>query len=211
MINKFKVLIDYFTSRILTEKEMDTLLLSADNGDIEAIDSVLKNNKIRFFKPLINEIFSRACKNNHLNLVEYLLTSDNTKDFHEIHLKDSKGMILAAQRDYSDIVKFLLHSTKLSKHADIHADNDILLITAYNAERTELVKYLILDCNIEKTPAIQEKIDEVKLKEPTSYIQEKQYNFILEIEKMFNITSVNRDLNRELPVNNEKKQKKLKL
>jgi hypothetical protein len=210
-MNKFKSLMNFLSGRELRDYEMETLLSSSQSGDIKKIDAILKDDRIKIFKHLIPEMFNLACKNNQLKLIEYFLTDRNAQVFHDVHLKSSKGIVLASQRGYLDIVKFLVSSNKIKKHSDIHADNDILFITAYSAKRENIIEYLILDHNLEKTKAIEAKIAEIKSKQSNSDIQTKQREFIDKIDEMFMKTSVNIYLNKELVVNPEKKPKKLKI
>ena len=103
----------------------------------------------------IDATFIRACREGHLDIVKYLLTSpDLIKSLNidgveykfgqaDIHADNDEGVNLACYYGHLEIIKYLLPSKDLKDHADIHADSDDGFILACANNNLDIVKYLL--------------------------------------------------------------------
>ena len=119
------------------------------------INQELKEQYKKLNKQKLNEQFIDACRDGHLELVKYLLTSPELKKHANIHAADDLGFICACEQGQLEVVKYLLASPELTEHADIHTGNDEGFRGACYEGRLEVVKYLIIDMNIDKTNYIE--------------------------------------------------------
>lgn len=121
----------------------------------------MNDPKIEVYKNLsqndINDIFVKACRDNDLPTVEYLLTSSEIAIRAEINAKDafgSVGLCAAIASRSTEVAKFLMTSPKLSDKADIHINDESPFYYSVVNENKDLIELFIFDLNIEKTKLI---------------------------------------------------------
>ena len=144
----------------------------------------------------LNAQFIDACKNGHLELVKYLLTSPELKEQADIHGQDDEGFIWACRCGHLEIVKYLLTSAELTELVDIHARNDEGFRSACAQGHLEVVKCLIIDMNIDKTTHIEDYLNENKDNENVQQAIE-----------LFNTRDLHHQLNENIKDNKEKVKK----
>ena len=145
----------------------------------------------------LNEALINACNKGHLDVVKYLLTSDELKEHADIHAYNGSGFKRACEFGHLDVVKYLLTSDELKEHTDIHAENDYGFKHAFWYGHLDVVKYLIFDYNIEKT------------KEIVVFLKENKHKGSFNIEEMFVARELKNDLSNSLNASKNKNKMKL--
>jgi len=175
----------------------------------------------------------QACENGHLHILQYLLTSPELKEHADIHSKNDWVLTIACNEGFLDIVKYLLTSPDLKEHSNfkaeqldyaihlenmdivdyllnssdlkekynVHIDNDKIFKNSCEFADKKMLHYLIYELNIDRTDEINN-----YLAEPNG----RPNNLKSEAKNMFEMRDLKKDLNKELPDNNEST-KKLKL
>jgi hypothetical protein len=123
-------------------------------GDLESIDGLLSKKRMRLFNMPINSIFNDVCKYGHLHIAQYLLTSPNTKKFHNAHVKNIQWIERTCEKGHIKLLQYLFTSSELKEHPDIHTNNDIALRAACRAHQTELIKFLISSPYLKEYPDV---------------------------------------------------------
>lgn len=121
----------------------------------------MNDSKIEVHKDLtqydINNMFVKACRENDLSTVEYLLTSSEIPIHAQINAKDtygSVGLCAAIASRSTEVAKFLITSPKLRDKADIHINDESPFYYSVINENKELIELFIFELNIEKTELI---------------------------------------------------------
>lgn len=164
----------------------------------------IAQNFIRKFKKEIyidvhyydDRCFRYACDRGHLDIVKYLLTSDELVEKCDIHSEKDYGLRIACQHNDLELAKYLLTSSDLKEHADIHAWNDEPLIGSYQNNRLDIVRFLVFDMNINKSFEIKQ------------FIQEHN---ALNLNDLFDKRELHKDLSNEMISEPNKQTKKLKI
>ena len=97
--------------------------------------------------------FEHASYNGQLDVVKFLLTSNNLAKNADIHHSDDYALTLSAYNGHLDVVRYLLTSPKLKKHANIHARENSSLRWASQANQLSVIQYLL------ESPEIKEHAD----------------------------------------------------
>jgi len=172
-----------------------------------------------------------ACKENNLEDVRYLLTSDKLKVQVDIHHFQDRALILACSNGNLDIVKYLLSSPELKEHADQAVDNYYPLVQACSHRHLDIIKYLLTSSDLKEHSDLHIYDDE-----PFKIAMEQNYHEILnyfifdlnipkteniefklrvnpspQIESMFKNRDLLKDLNANLVSSNNINTKKIKL
>lgn len=167
----------------------------------------------------LDEAFKKACKDNDLDKVKFLLTSPRLEKHANIHYRDYQGFIFACICGHLEIVKYLMTSPDLTFHASVHSDSGQGLISASKGGHLELVKYLLTSPDLDEHADIHANYDAVfcgaserdnfeVIKflifemniEKTKYIKTYLEDYPNErIENMFKIRELNQQLESELP------------
>jgi hypothetical protein len=100
----------------------------------------------------------KACENNELHVVQYLLTSKELKTHADIYTQESKGFIVACGKGYVDIAKYLVESDELEDHINpSFNDNNGFKVACENGH-LGIVSYLLNSTKL-STSNEQELID----------------------------------------------------
>lgn len=105
--------------------------------------------------------YIKACTENNLELVEYILFSSELKEHPLAECRNYQGLRDAANQGAFEVVFFLLNSPKINKKEEfIKSRKQVVIRNACHSGNLKLVKYLL------ETPGIQEhvKISENKYK-----------------------------------------------
>ena len=160
------------------------------------IKQELKEKYKKLNKEELNNQFINACRDGHLEVVKYLLTSPKLKKHANIHEEKDSGFRWACEKGRLEVVKYLLTSAELTEHADIHAINDLGFIWACEKGHLEVVKCLIIDMNIDKTKHIEK------------YLNKKTDNkTVQQAIELFNTRDLHHQLNKNIKDNKEKVRK----
>lgn len=150
-------------------------------GDLDVVKYILTSNDVPFkLDPRGEDAecdgFLHAIDNNHLNIIEFLTTSELLEQHIDIDVFDNHLFISACGDNYLDIVKFSLTSPKLTKHADIHAREDAGFFQALKNLSDEVLKYLIFDRDIQKTEYIKFYINDDNRKDIDMMFKKKKFH-----------------------------------
>ena len=124
------------------------LHLAAETGQIEAFKTAFSREDDKDIKNRCGKTsFHLACKNGHLNIVEYLL--ENTNLNVDINAKDSNswtGFILASENGYSNVARLLMEKSVILG-IDLNAigvpKNATAFMWACNRGHSNIVKLMI--------------------------------------------------------------------
>lgn len=152
-------------------------------------------NKLIYKEPLVNSMFIKACQNSNLELVKYLIESEELLVHPNENCINVRGFRWASSAGSLDLIKYLLEREDAG--CDIHMSNDFLFRFACHTDNFEILNYLIINRNIQRT----EYIDEYLLKEPH-----------LKAESLFSLRELNAKLKKDLidkPFKNTEKMVKI--
>lgn len=203
MINK----IDKYRYESMPQEKINEKFLEACKiGNLELIEYFLLDSKIK--KANIEyknyECVFIACREKHLNILNFLLTSERLEKKPSINLRSGYLLTIAFQNHDLDIIDYLLDFKK-RKRVDIEKNGEQILKTLMNnfQENSEMIKLLIIQYKLPKTQNI------------TDFLNEKNYK--VQEKKITNEWFDKRDLNNVLnyylqeDAVNEKKVKKNKI
>lgn len=177
-INKFKELVFSLGDVFFSQKKDDSdlfkkyrsytkealsfeILESCENGDLKTVKYLSKHPKIdnANIKNISDNPLETACKYGHLGIVEYLLTSPETKSIYNVNDNNSLCFKNACKYGHLEIVKYLLTSPDLKEHSNINDDDDYGIRWACKNEHLEVVKYLLTSSDLKKHSNIYAKRD----------------------------------------------------
>lgn len=203
MINK----IDKYRYESMSQEKINEKFLEACKiGNLELVEYFLLDSKIK--KANIEyknyECVFISCREKHLNILNFLLTSEKLEKNPSINLRSGYLLTIAFQNHDLDIIDYLLDFKK-RKRVDIEKNGEQILKTLMNnfQENSEMIKLLIIQYKLPKTQNITDFLDEKNNK-----IQEKKI-----INEWFSKRDLNNVLNYYLQEDsvNEKKVKKNKI
>jgi hypothetical protein len=151
-VKKFKEIFESFIKRTFTEDDFLTLSTASMEGDIKTIEKLFKKKKIKSHHGYsLTSMFNTICEKGYLNIVQYLLTSPDTKDsFHNIHIRDSYWIKKVCENGHFDVAKYLFSSKELTHHAQVHTDDDIAFIASCNCLNKDLIKFFAASKHLKK-------------------------------------------------------------
>ena len=79
------------------------------------IDQELKEKYKKLNKQKLNEQFIDACRDGHLEVVKYLLTSAELTEHADIHYQDDLGFIWACLNRRLEVIKYLIIDMNIEK------------------------------------------------------------------------------------------------
>ena len=138
----------------MTLKDLESFIENTINtSNVDLLKKLLKSYPIETKNYLIeNSRLAPLCKaaiNGNLEMVKYLLLSNDIKDIIDINEKNRSEftpLLCACKEGHFEIIKFLLSSKDLNKKANIHVtrtDGSNALFYAANSGNVEIVDYLI--------------------------------------------------------------------
>lgn len=111
------------------------------------------------------------------------------------------GFSAAYTAENEKAIKFFLQNPDMKPYANIHLENDNCFINSFKVQRKDLLEMLILELNIEKTPAIQEFLDNPDTRDKFG----KQYKIDKnEINELFEKRDFKNNIENNLPEKNVK-------
>jgi hypothetical protein len=150
----------------------------------EIILPLLKENNYCYDR--IHNGFVEACKNGHLNIVEYM-TTQSLFDFnkfkfrHPNHITSMKlqGFINACENGHSDVVKYLTSSPKLKEHVDVDQVKQVVRIDNF-----EIIRHFIFDLELNENDSFMMRINT-------------NHELFNQIEEMFEKKDLHKEINEE--------------
>ena len=83
------------------------------------LTEVQKEDYKKFNKNDLDEVFVSACSAGDLDVVKYLLESDELKEHADIHAENDFGFILACNNGHLDVIKWLIFDYNIEKTKEI--------------------------------------------------------------------------------------------
>lgn len=102
----------------------------------------------------LSKKFLDACRSGNLEMVKYLLTSNNLENKPNINYTneyDKSALILACRYGNIRVVEYLLTSLELKEHSNLYYKNKNdwnALMYAFDCQNFEIIKYLLIDMNM---------------------------------------------------------------
>jgi ankyrin repeat protein len=87
--------------------------------------------------------FRLACLSGRLDIMHYMLTSNELKQNIDIHTGEDFALRMACKKGYLEVAQYLLESPELKEHADIHVYKDIAFRQASENGHSDIYKYLL--------------------------------------------------------------------
>lgn len=163
IINKKKY--HNFSLNLLNKKFIE----ACKKGDFELVQFLTGNELKKKVNIHINgEIgFKLACKNNHLNIVSFLLTSPNIKRKPDINIENDSPIRQACVNESIDVLHYLLTSEEIKKRANIYALNNWAVKNCIKNKQKRSLEYLILNYKIKLDKELEEYINsnDIELKQ----------------------------------------------
>lgn len=165
-------------------------------GTVDELRNFLKKNTRVNLTYKNGGLASAACGGN-IEVLHYLLTSNELTYNPNIHAEDDAALVSCANIGIIESFDFLLFSPLLKEHANIHADNDGVFVWAMriyqdpgqdkNSVRSnyDFLRHLIIDLDFPRTEYVQK------------YLQE---NPCPEIERLFEIKEDVATMQKQLPL-----------
>lgn len=179
---------DYFSNAVLK---------ASKNGHVhimKLLNSVLNEDEKKIVSPCNNTALVGACRDGKLEVIRYLLTSEDTRDSIDIHAGDDDAMDWACSMGHLEVVKYLTSSPEISNYLNIDESKNAFIVACANG-KLDIIRYFIFDLNMKKAPYIQRFLDD---------------NPVEEIKSMFATRDLQQSLSKELTVN-QVADKKMKL
>ena len=162
------------------------LIEAAKSGNLQLVQALkLKGVDIAFNN---NQALRLSSANGYLEVVKYLLEQGA-----DIHAENDYLLKIAAKNGHLAVVKCLIE-----KGADLYANNDCALKWASEDGRLEIIKYFLFDCQMK-----------ISKKTKIWLIQKYQHEILNLIEKRDLLLKLNKDVEQNNSVDNNKKIVKL--
>lgn len=165
------------------------------SGQTLTIKNLLKNPKLQkndYYYAILDHSLETSCTYGYFDVVQYVLTSKELSKHANIFYDDNSPLIQACAGGHLDIVKYLLTSLDLIEHSNLHAKGDQAFKFAAKYKQYDIVKYLIVELNIPKSKEIKDYL----ISRPDT-----------KIEELFKLRELNKDLEKDLPMNDSKNRK----
>jgi NADPH-dependent 7-cyano-7-deazaguanine reductase QueF len=101
-----------------------------------------EEKNIEIYQKLLTKMFFKACEENYLPMVKYLLLHPDPDKRVNINADEDTGLLKACHNGHIEMVKYLLTSSELTKHANICAQDNSPLLYAAQEGHLKLVEYL---------------------------------------------------------------------
>jgi hypothetical protein len=134
----------------------------------------------------LNDSLCHACQFGDFEKVKYLLTSKELDKHADISCYNNAPLRNACSSEYISIINYLLCSPELVQHPDIHQNNDSLFNHLLEYKIYNIINYLIFEIGLEKT----KDIENLLICYPKKDMEE--------IEKLFEIRDLRKDLSNDL-------------
>lgn len=145
-------------------KEYDLLIhgvgSAASTGNVKSLDFLLTYPGFNYHEEFLNHNLIYACKNGCVEVVQYLLNSENIDVHANIHFDNERPLETACRHGELEVVKYLVDSSDLKEHADIYVNYGKPFVDAYGNERLDIIEYFIFDKEFEPSDETFSLMDE---------------------------------------------------
>jgi hypothetical protein len=103
------------------------------------------------------DILIKASRNGHLNIVDYLFTNDEIKDYIDIHLYNDEAFKVIYDDNQLDVLKYFIFNLNIEKTQDIiaHIKNDPQILKMFNSRDLNASLHQELDDNTKNIKKIK--------------------------------------------------------
>lgn len=178
---------DGFSHDFIARKDV-MLMHSIKNERLELINFLLKNFKND--KNVIKMASTFAISINNLKVFKSIAESFSTDEYFVENLENGHILSIATKVGNLDLVKYILETDYLNKYIHIHLIQNSIFKEAIESNHLDVLRYFIFDFNINLTPTIAKLIE-----------------FHPNIESMFELRHINKDLKDKLNKNNNTNRK----
>lgn len=159
IFEKFKELIkNPFKNKFGIEDSVE-IFQFCEVGDLNSIKKIIESRKFKGSFPSSGHMFSIACRNGHLPIVEYMLLPENNNVFAGIYSDKSKAIQVACTNKHLDVTKYLINHQTFKDYINIHIEHDSIFKKSCINEDIEILRFLIFELKINKTEEIEKFID----------------------------------------------------
>lgn len=138
LIEKFKSLMPHVT--VLASEDIKSLRKAVQIGDFILVDNILSHKKFRVIPLPVDDIFHDAFAGGHLDIINYLLSSNNSKEFHNVNLNSSfKSGCMSGNRDFVDSI---LNSEKIRRNLQLQNIENFALGAATFSLNMDVINFL---------------------------------------------------------------------
>ena len=132
------------------EKIHDVFLGYCKNGNLAMIKQLVLSplTSESISSHIISHCLTLTCETKHLDIIDYLLTSDDLIQKADIDFNNNKAIHAACYTGNLELVEYLLTSPRLKKHANIHYD--FCLIDACANGHLNVVSYLLTSSKLKE-------------------------------------------------------------
>ena len=138
IFNKFKSIMPHVT--VLAAEDIQLLRNNAETGNLEVIQKILKQKKFRIIPLPVEDILNLAFSKGNLDMINYLLTSEDAKEFHEVNL--NRCFRSACMIGKLETVQNILNSDLIKKNITIENLGNFILNAAASGRNFEVINYL---------------------------------------------------------------------
>lgn len=138
------------------------------------IDNKLKQKLINKDEKSLELVFIKACTENNLELVDYLLFSEELSIHPNVNCRNYQAIRDGANQGAYEVIYYLLNDTRINRKKElIEARKQVLIRNACHSGNIKLVKYLL------ETPGIKDDVN-ISIDKYKSF-QEAMYSFNKEL------------------------------
>lgn len=150
----------------------------------------------------LNNKFQIACNNGSLELVKFLLNSQELSQHAIIDSDNNKGFKLACIGGHLNIIRYLVNSNELEKNINIHVDNDICFKLAIDLEFIDIINFLVYEQDMKVTNEMIKHMNE-QIRENINDLE--KLILISKVEKILEVKKLKNKLGEELIFKEENK------
>lgn len=204
-LNELKKLLTVYTETDITLGNNHGLIKAVNENHLPVIEYLLDKTKLGSEPTIYQEqsAYLVACDQGKIKIIDKFFKNWLQ---HENQQKSNPqvweyGFSAAYTAEKEQAIKFFVQNPDMQPYANIHLENDNCFINSFKVHRKDLLEMLILDLNIEKTPAIQEFLEEPDTRDKFGKKYKIDKN---EINELFNKRDLKNNIENNLPEKNIK-------
>lgn len=236
---KFFQIFKSFILNSFTQDDLTTLINSCHQGNLDKIENLFNKKKLRINPIPIESVLTAAAMYGHVHIIDYLLTSPNTKEFQDVNFSFEPVLKSTAINGNQELIEYFLTSPTVKEFKGIENKENFILDYLSQLLHFEIIESLIKSpsfknrfdlntnndilfiqaCNNRKDDLINYLIVDRKLKKSqaiddflnNSKINRQDNPYIVNIKHMFESRDLNTELSNELRKNIGSYKKRIKV
>lgn len=164
------------------------LEFAIQKADLKLVKSIFNNKELSKDIDLSKTSgpLSLACAYGQLDIVKYLLTSNDISKNPDINSPNCMGFEMACKNGWLDIVKYLTSSSNLKNCIEIETIEDIGFSSCLESNCIDIIRHFIFDINIKRTEVINIHLQNYPNVEVENMFKIRDNHLKLEQEIIFN-------------------------